>query len=65
MTALTHDGSEMTHGMGGSVNRLLNRASVKGLIRRLSAQTDILLFSCDQNIIFSLLCCPGPSANGQ
>jgi hypothetical protein len=35
------------------------------LVRRLSAQTDILLFSCDQNTILSLLCCPCLRANGQ
>ena len=52
--------------MGKSaVNRLLNRASVKELVRRLSAQTDILLFSCDQNTILSLLCCPCLRASGQ
>jgi hypothetical protein len=52
--------------MGKSaVNRPLNRASVKELIRRLSAQTDILLFSCDQNIILSLLRCPCLCASGQ
>lgn len=49
----------------GAVNRLLNRASVKTLVRRLSAQTDILLSSCDQNIIFRLLCCPHLCASGQ
>jgi hypothetical protein len=49
----------------GAVNRLLNRASVKVLRRRLSAQTDILFFSCDQNTIFSLLCCPRLCASGQ
>jgi hypothetical protein len=48
-----------------AVNRPLNRASVKALRRRLSAQTDILFFSCDQNTIFRLLCCPHLRASGQ
>jgi hypothetical protein len=52
--------------MGNSaVNRPLKRVSLFLLRRRLSAQTDILLFSCDQNTIFPLLCCPRLRASGQ